>query len=332
MIISRTPLRMSFVGGGSDLPDFYRRHGGAVLSTAIDKYVYVNINRKFDGGIRLAYSKTEEVESVDQIEHRLVRAAFDCLRLTGGVEITTIADIPSRGTGLGSSSSFTVGLLNAVSAYLGRHISSDDLGRLSSEIEIERCGEPIGKQDQYAAAYGGLNLIEFKADDSVLVSPIIMPPAQRKALERRIIVFYTGITRSASGILKEQAQAVTSDHAKRGALIRMVELAYQLRDELQRGSLDAFGEILDDNWHLKKTLSRGVSSDEIDTWYTLGKQAGAIGGKILGAGSGGFLMFYAPEDRHPAIVESLKQLRQIKFNFEQLGSRIIFYNPNTVIG
>lgn len=328
MIISRTPLRMSFVGGGSDLPDFYRRHGGAVLSTAIDKYVYVNINRKFDGGIRLAYSKTEEVESVDQIEHRLVRAAFDCLDITGGVEITTIADIPSRGTGLGSSSSFTVGLLNAVSAYLGRHISPDDLGRLSSEIEIERCGEPIGKQDQYAAAYGGLNLIEFKADDSVLVTPIIMPPAQRKALEQRIVVFYTGITRSASGILKEQSQAVASDQAKRGALIRMVELTYQLRDELQRGSLDAFGEILDDNWNLKRTLASGVSSAEIDEWYALGKQAGAIGGKILGAGSGGFLMFYAPEDRHPAIIESLGHLRQVKFGFEQLGSRIIFYNPN----
>ncbi|SFJ05393.1 GHMP kinase [Methylobacterium brachiatum] len=329
MIISRTPLRMSFVGGGSDMPDFYRRHGGAVLSTAIDKYVYVNINRKFDGGIRLAYSKTEEVESVDEIEHRLVRATFECLNLTGGVEITTIADIPSRGTGLGSSSTFTVGLLNAVSAYLGRHISADDLGRLSSEIEIERCGAPIGKQDQYAAAYGGLNLIEFKADDSVLVSPIIMPAAQRQALERRIIVFYTGITRSASGILKEQAQAVVSDQAKRGALIRMVELAYQLRDELQRGSLDAFGEILDDNWNLKRTLSSGVSSAEIDAWYVLGKQAGALGGKILGAGAGGFLMFYAPEDRHPAIAEALSHLRQVWFRFEQLGSRIIFYNPNT---
>jgi D-glycero-alpha-D-manno-heptose-7-phosphate kinase len=328
MIISRTPLRMSFVGGGSDLPDFYRRHGGAVLSTAIDKYVYVNINRKFDGGIRLAYSKTEEVEAVEQIEHRLVRAALECLHLAGGIEITTIADIPSRGTGLGSSSSFTVGLLNAVSAYLGRHISPRELGRLSSEIEIERCGEPIGKQDQYAAAYGGLNLIEFKADDSVLVTPIIMPAAQRKILEQRIIVFYTGITRSASGILKEQSQAVVSDQAKRGALIRMVELTYQVRDELQRGSLDAFGEILNDNWNLKKTLSSGVSSAEIDAWYALGKQAGAIGGKILGAGSGGFLMFYAPEDRHPAIAEALSHLRRVKFGFEQLGSQIIFYNPN----
>ena len=320
---------MSFVGGGSDMPEFYRRHGGAVLSTAIDKYVYVNINRKFDGGIRLAYSKTEEVESVAEIEHRLVRAAFELLRIEGGVEITTIADIPSRGTGLGSSSSFTVGLLNAVSAYLGRHISAEDMGRLSCEIEIDRCGEPIGKQDQYAAAYGGLNLIEFKADDSVLVTPIIMPHAVRETLERRILIFYTGITRSASNILKEQSQAVSSDSAKRGALVRMVELAYVLRDELQRGNLDSFGEILDDNWNLKKTLTSGVSTGDIDEWYALGKQAGALGGKILGAGSGGFLMFYAPEERHAAIAEALSMLRVIKFRFDQMGSRIIFYNPTT---
>jgi D-glycero-alpha-D-manno-heptose-7-phosphate kinase len=329
MIISRTPLRMSFVGGGSDLPDFYRRHGGAVLSTAIDKYVYVNINRKFDRGIRLAYSKVEEVESVDAIEHRLVRAAFGELHVEGGIEITTIADIPSRGTGLGSSSSFTVGLVNAVSAYLGRHVSADDLGRMACEIEIDRCGEPIGKQDQYAAAFGGLNLIEFKADDSVLVSPVILPPNVRETLERRILVFYTGITRSASGILKEQSAAMAGDQAKRGALVRMVELAYVMRDELQAGNLDAFGAILDDNWNLKRTLASGVSTEAIDGWYAKARAAGALGGKILGAGSGGFLMFYAPEDRHEAIKAALGELRPIRFRFDPVGSRIIFYNPTT---
>lgn len=329
MIISRTPLRMSFAGGGSDMPAFYRRHGGAVLSTAVDKYVYVNINRKFDGGIRLAYSKTEEVESVDQIEHRLFRATFECLGMKGGVEITTIADIPSRGTGLGSSSAFTVGLLNAVSAYLGRHISAEDLGRLSCEIEIDRCGEPIGKQDQYAAAFGGLNLVEFKADDSVLVTPVIMPADARRTLEDRIIVFYTGITRSASHILKQQSEAVATDRAKRGTLVRMVELAYRMRDELQAGNLDAFGSILDDNWTLKKTLTGGVSTDEIDAWYGLGRKAGALGGKILGAGAGGFLMFYAPRERHPAIERALGTLRRSNFRFDPLGSRIIFYNPTT---
>jgi len=318
---------MSFVGGGSDMPSYYRRHGGAVLSTAIDKYIYVNINRKFDRGIRVAYSKTEEVENVDQIEHRLVRAAFDLLGISGGVEITTIADIPSRGTGLGSSSSFTVGLLNAVCAHMGRHVSADDLGRLSCEIEIDRCGEPIGKQDQYAAAYGGLNLIEFKADDSVLVSPIILSSATREALEHRILMFYTGHTRSASQILKEQSIGIANEQVKRGTLVRMVELAYNLRDELQRGNLDSFGAILHDNWNLKKTLASGVSTDEIDTWYDLARDAGALGGKILGAGSGGFLIFYAPEDRHPDIEAALSFLRRVRFRFEPLGSRIIFYNP-----
>ena len=214
-----------------------------------------------------------------------------------------------------------------MSAYLGRHISADDLGRLSCEIEIERCGEPIGKQDQYAAAYGGLNLIEFKADDSVLVTPVIMPPETRKSLERRILVFYTGITRSASQILRAQSEAVVSDHASRGALIRMVELAYALREELQGGNLETFGEILHDNWNLKKTLTNGVSSTDIDTWYELGRHAGATGGKILGAGSGGFLMFYAHEDRHPAIEAELNFLRRVDFRFDPLGSRIIFYNP-----
>ncbi|MCK8785172.1 kinase [Roseomonas sp. NAR14] len=328
MIICRTPLRMSFVGGGSDLPSFYRRHGGAVLSTAIDKYVYVNINRKFDGGIRLAYSKTEEVSSVAEIEHRLVKAAFEMLEVQGGVEITTIADIPSRGTGLGSSSSFTVGLINAVSAYLGRHVSSDDLGQLACHIEIERCGEPIGKQDQYAAAYGGFNLIEFRPDDSVLVSPVIMDRKLNEALQRRIIVFYTGITRSASGILKAQSENVATENDKSAALQRMVKLTYEMRDELQNGNIDSVGEILDVNWQLKKSLAPGVSSGAIDGWYEAAMRAGAQGGKLLGAGSGGFMMFYAPEERHPAIARALSDLRQVQFGFDPLGSRIIFYNPS----
>ena len=171
MIISQTPLRMSFVGGGSDLPEFYRQYGGAVLSTAIDRYVYVSVNRKFDGGIRLAYSRTEEVERLDQIEHRLFRAVFEMLGVDGGVEVTTTADIPSRGTGLGSSSTFTVGLLQAASAYLGRYVSSEALARMACEVELERCGEPIGKQDQYAAAFGGFNLLEF-SEAGVTVTPV----------------------------------------------------------------------------------------------------------------------------------------------------------------
>lgn len=317
---------MSFAGGGSDLPSFYRRHGGAVLSTAIDKYVYVSVNPKFDGGIRLAYSKVEEVDRLEQIEHRLVRATFEMLDLKGGVEITTTADIPSRGTGLGSSSSFTVGLIQAIQAHQGRHSSADELGRRSCEVEIERCGEPIGKQDQYAAAFGGLNLIEFKDDDSVNVTPIIMAKDDRTRLQDNIIVFYTGITRSASGILQQQSDETERDARKQDVLKRMVDLTYVMRNELQAGNLDTFGSILHENWMLKKTLANGISTEQIDDWYEAGLNAGAQGGKLLGAGSGGFLMFYAPVDRHQAIEQAVG-LRRIKFNFDPLGSRILFYHP-----
>jgi D-glycero-alpha-D-manno-heptose-7-phosphate kinase len=317
---------MSFVGGGSDLPSFYREHGGAVLSTAIDKYVYVSINRKFDGGIRLAYSKTEEVQTLDEIEHELLRASFELMGMRGGVEITTTADIPSRGTGLGSSSTFTVGLLNAMSAYLGRHVSSEQLARGSCEVEIERCSQPIGKQDQYAAAFGGFNLIEFLQDDSVSVSPVIMRRDIQDLLEQRIIVFYTGITRSASSILEHQSAASGKDRDKQSALKRMVELAYIMRDELAQGHVDSFGHILDENWSLKKTLSASISNSAIDEWYRQAMGAGALGGKLLGAGQGGFMMFYAPKERHEDIANAVG-LRQVRFGFEPLGSRILFYNP-----
>lgn len=326
MIISRTPLRMSFVGGGSDLPAFYRQHGGAVLSTAIDKYVYVSINRKFDGGIRLAYSKTEEVKTLDEIEHRLLKATFELMGMRGGVEITTTADIPSHGTGLGSSSTFTVGLLNAMHAYRGQHVSCEDLAQLSCTVEIERCGEPIGKQDQYAAAYGGFNLIEFRGDESVSVSPVIMRRDLLDLLEQRIVVFYTGITRSASAILEAQSSQAATDTAKQAALKRMVELAFVMRDELSAGHIDSFGHILDENWSLKKTLTSGISSAEIDGWYDSAMGAGALGGKLLGAGQGGFMMFYAPKERHEDIANAVG-LRQVDFGFEPLGSRILFYNP-----
>ena len=326
MIISRTPLRMSFVGGGSDLASFYRQHGGAVISTAIDKYVYVTVNKKFDNGIRIAYSRNEEVESVGQIEHRIVKAAMQHLQLDGGVEITTIADIPSKGTGLGSSSSFTVGLLHVLNAYKGRYVSSEQLGRDSCHIEIDICGEPIGQQDQYAAAFGGFNLIEFKPDDSVIVSPVICDRATIAELETNILVFYTGITRSASALLKQQSDEVARDDKKQNAMKRMVELAHILRDELHKNNVAVFGDILHENWMLKKGMTSGVSTNDIDEWYRLARQAGATGGKILGAGAGGFLMLYAPSDRHEQIKSALSTLRPIRMGFEPLGSRIIFYH------
>jgi D-glycero-alpha-D-manno-heptose-7-phosphate kinase len=326
LIISRTPLRMSFVGGGSDLPSFYRAHGGAVVSTAIDKYVYVNVNKKFDNGIRVAYSRTEEVERVDQIDHRIVRSALQFLRLDGGLEITTIADIPSKGTGLGSSSTFTVGLLHVLNAYKGQYVSNEQLGRDSSHIEIDLCGEPIGKQDQYAAAFGGFNLIEFKQDDSVIVSPIICDRATIAELEANTLVFYTGISRSASSLLKQQSDELVGSADKQRSMLRMVKLAYDLREELHRNNVSAFGEILHENWMLKKSMVAGVSTGEIDEWYRLARAAGAAGGKILGAGAGGFLMLYAPREHHERVKSALHMLRHIPMEFEPLGSRIIFYH------
>ena len=325
MIISRTPLRMSFVGGGSDLPSFYERFGGAVISTTIDKYVFVTCNRKFDNGIRVAYSKTEEVTSVDQIEHRIVRAAMTLLRVKGGVEITTIGEVPSRGTGVGSSSSFAVGLLNVLHAFQGTYASPGKLAEEGCRVELDLCQEPIGKQDQYAAAFGGLNLIEFQCDGRIDVSPVIMPGEARKNLSRRILAFYTGFTRSASALLQAQTVSVASDAARQDALRRMVKLAYVMKAELEGGNIDSFGEILHENWELKKGLTSGISNPQIDEWYETARRNGATGGKILGAGGGGFLVFYAVEDQHAAIEQALG-LRRVNFGFEPLGSRIIFYN------
>jgi D-glycero-alpha-D-manno-heptose-7-phosphate kinase len=261
---------------------------------------------------------------VERIKHPLVREALKLLGLQGGIEITSIADIPAKGTGLGSSSSFTVGLLNALHAYSGRHTSAEQLARESCEIEIDRCGEPIGKQDQYAAAFGGCNFIQFNPDDSVSVEPIICGRETLQQLQARLLIFYTGITRNASSILKGQQRAVASQRKKQAVLREMGELAHQLKAQLQNNRLDGFGEIIHEGWRLKKRMADGISTSVIDDWYARARKAGAIGGKLLGAGTGGFLMFYAPPERHEAIVRALGELRQMDFRFEQQGSRIIF--------
>ncbi len=323
MIISRTPLRMSFVGGGSDLPVFYRRFGGAVVSTAINQFVYITVNPKFDEKIRVSYSRTEEARTVDRIKHPLVREALKFLGIAGGVEITSVADIPGRGSGLGSSSSFTVGLLHALHAHTGRHAGAEQLANEACTIEIDRCGEPIGKQDQYAAAYGGLNFIEFQPDDTVRVEPIICRRETLQELQRNLVVFYTGITRSASAILQDQSARLRSEKRKQTVTRQMVELAQTLRKELQHNRAASFGEIIHEGWKLKKSLARGISTDVIDDWYAKARKAGAVGGKLLGAGTGGFLLFCAPPERHDAIAAALK-LRRMNFQFEPQGSRIIF--------
>lgn len=324
MIVSKTPLRMSFVGGGSDLPAFYRKEMGAVVSTSIDKYMYIAVNPKFDQKIRISYSRTEEVETPQQVEHPLVRHALDVAGIDGGIEIASMADIPSRGTGLGSSSAYTVGLLNALFAYRNEYASKETLARQACQIEIERCGEPIGKQDQYAAAYGGLNLIRFHPDDSVSVDPVICEPSVLAELEASTLVFYTGRARSASAVLAEQSAAVP---ANRPLLRRMVQLAFELKKELESGRLDSVGGILDENWRLKRQMADGISDSQIDEWYAAGMAHGALGGKLLGAGRGGFLMFFAAPDHHTRISRTLPDLKPVKFRFDRTGAQIVFYQP-----
>lgn len=249
---------------------------------------------------------------------------MEMLSISSGIEITTIADIPARGTGLGSSSTFTVGLIHALRTFLGLPVDAAELGRASCEVEIQRCGEPIGKQDQFAAAFGGLNLIVFNPDDTVDVQPAILSGNMYDTLRSRILCFYTGTVRSASAILKHQSDEVEADRDKQRALARMVDLAFILRDELVSGNIDSFGPILHENWELKKSLSDKISGSELDAWYAAALQAGARGGKLLGAGAGGFLMFDAPVERHEAIVHSLRGLRQVDFKLANVGSEIIF--------
>ena len=326
MIISQTPFRVSFAGGGSDLPAYYREHGGAVVSTAIDKYVYVTVSRKFDHTLRVSYSRTEEVEKAAQLQHPIVREGLHMLGLEGGLEITSVADIPSRGTGLGSSSSFAVGLMHALHAIEGRHVSAEQLADEACRIEIEKCGEPIGKQDQYAAAYGGLNYIQFLRDGSVHVEPIALSRDARENLDRHLLMFYTGITRSASDILAGQSKALSDEGKKSETMHRMVALAKELRDELWRGNFDAMGRILHENWLLKQTITDGITSGQINAWYERATKAGALGGKLLGAGGGGFLLFYAPPGKHAAVKDALSDLRPVAFSTESRGSKIIFVN------
>lgn len=326
MIVSKTPLRMSFVGGGSDLPAFYCEEIGAVLSTSIDKYMYICVNKKFDGRIRISYTRTEDVEKRQEVEHPLVREALDLVGIDGGIEIASMADIPSKGSGLGSSSTYTVGLLNALYAYRNQFASKEKLASQACEIEIERCGEPIGKQDQFAAAYGGLNLIRFHPDDSVSVDPVICKPSLLQEMEDSTLVFFTGRTRSASAVLANQSTAMKTTDS-RLLVRRMVQLAFEMKEQLESGTLEFLGDLLDENWRLKSQLTSGITDPQIDDWYATGIAHGALGGKLLGAGNGGFMMFYAPHERHAQITSALSHLEPVKFRFDRTGAQIVFYQP-----
>lgn len=321
MIITRTPFRVSFAGGGSDIASFYEKHGGCVLSTAINKYMYISVHPSFDGEETvLKYSETETVKDIADIKHKYFKQVLTDLQIKG-VELVSTADVPA-GTGLGSSSSFTVGLLNSLYAYKGVYAGKERLANEACEIEIEKLKNPIGKQDQYAAAYGGLNFYEFRRDGSVTVEPVIMDKAAKAALQGNLMMFYTGQLHSASAILKEQSSNITAGDREKNQL-KMCELARGLREELTRGNIDAMGEILHENWLLKKTLASGISNPAIDEAYERAIKAGATGGKLLGAGGGGFLLFYVPKEKQDSLREKIG-LPQMPVSFDRQGSVVIF--------
>lgn len=324
MIISRTPLRISFVGGGSDIPAYYKHKGGAVVTTAINKYIYITVNKKFDNKIRASYSKTENVDNADQIKHPLIRECLKKVGIKRGIEVTSMADIPSEGTGLGSSSAFSVGLLNALYAYKGIYASAERLAKEACEIEIEILKNPIGKQDQYIAAYGGLQFIQFLPDGRITTDPIICSSETKKKLEKRLLLLYTGLTRSSSKILGKQSKNMAKKTKSREAMDGMVNIAYEMQKTLSNNSIKNFGQLLDHNWMLKRNMAEGVTSEAIDKWYNLAKKNGAEGGKILGAGGGGFLLLYAKREYHDTISRKLKDLAVTSFSFEPQGSKIIF--------
>jgi D-glycero-alpha-D-manno-heptose-7-phosphate kinase len=321
MVISQTPYRVSFAGGGTDLPAFYRREFGAVLSTTIDTHMYVTIHRRFEPSIRISYSKTETSGTIDEIQHDLVREAMRLTEIDEPLEITTIGDVPA-GTGMGSSSSLTAGLLNALFAHRGQIIGRQHLAELACRLEIDILKKPIGRQDQYAAVFGGLNYIRFNPDDTVDVEPVPCKTETLDELERRTLLLYTGQTRDANEILKQQSGG-TAD--RMSVLRQMRDLADEMRRTLAGpGDLDAFANLLHSGWELKRSLGFGISFQQIDEWYEAARRNGAVGGKLLGAGGGGFLLLMAPPWRHRAIREALGRPRELPFRIARHGSRNIF--------
>ena len=322
MIITRTPLRISFAGGGTDLPSFYREHGGgAVASAAIDRFVHVLVNEKFDRSIRVAYSRTENVERLEDLQHGLVREAMRSVGVREALEIHTIADIPSEGTGLGSSSTLTVGLLNALYAYRGILKDPAELAEEACRIEIEHLRGTLGKQDQYIAAFGGVQYFDFHPDDTVRVSPIPLTTSDREAMSDHLSLYYTGITRKAEGILKQQSSRTGEN---REALTRIRGLAGAARSALLHKDWPALGSVLDEGWQLKRGLTTGISTEAIDAAYGAAKAAGAWGGKITGAGGGGFLLLLHPPERSRQIADALSPMQRFPVRITPEGSRILF--------
>lgn len=321
MIITKTPFRVSFAGGGSDMSTFYREHGGCVLSTTIDRYMYIMVHPYFHSSQTvLKYSENECVDNLNDIQHSIFRCVLNGKRVSG-VEIVSTADVPS-GTGLGSSSAFTVGLLHTLACYQGKYVSKSRLAAEACDVEIRQLGHPIGKQDQYAAAFGGLNFIEFHSDETVSVQPIILHGRTLRDLQDNLVMFYTGLKHDANKILAEQKQNITQAQ-KAENLIAMCNLARNMKKSLEQNQIEDFGSMLDEGWQRKKELAGGVSNPTIDTLYEKAMASGALGGKLLGAGGGGFLLFYCPREKQDYLKNQLR-LQPFEFNFEHDGSSVIY--------
>ena len=324
MIVTRTSVRLPLGGGGTDLPWYANEHGGFLLATAIDKYVYVIVKRRFEPSIRVSYSKTEIVDAVEQIQHPLVREALKLLKVQDPIEIVSLADVPAN-TGLGTSSSFTVGLLNALHAYGGEYVSAQQLAQEACQIEMDTLAEPIGKLDQYLAALGGVTCLEIARDGTVSALPLRLSPDAREQFESNTLLFYTGIRRNASEVLGEQRDASGKERNQQiERLHRIKEIGREVQRCFLAGDLDEFGRLLDAHWQVKRGLSPKVSESRIDRWYEIARANGALGGKLMGAGGGGFLMFYCNggKQRLRSVMEQ-EGLREMRFRIEKDGSKVL---------
>jgi len=324
MIIARSPLRITLGGGGTDLPSYYQDHEGFLVSAAIDKYVYVNVMRPFTEGIYLKYSQLEHVNNIPDVQHPIIREALQLLDFkTPQIEITTLADIPA-GTGLGSSGSFTTALLKALYTHRKRHLHQEELAELACHIEIDRLGEPIGKQDQYIAAVGGVTCFTFHKDSKVTASPLGISMDTMFDLEDNLMLFFTGFSRSASGILKDQkVKSQQNDADMLNNLHYVKDLGYRSRDALVDGKTELFGELMHEHWEHKKRRSGGMSNPKIDEWYELGMKNGAVGGKLVGAGGGGFLMFMAHDRNKLRHAMAHAGLEEVRFKFDFEGTKVV---------
>jgi D-glycero-alpha-D-manno-heptose-7-phosphate kinase len=325
MILTRSPLRISLGGGGTDLPSYYEKYEGFLLAGAIDKYVYISVMRPFKEGIYLKYSQIETLREVKDIQHRIIREALAMQELkTPQIEITALADIPA-GTGLGSSGAFTTGLLKALFAHRKRHVLAQDLAEMACHIEIERLGEPIGKQDQYIAAYGGLTAFTFHKDGTVTAEPLKIPINSIFELEDRLLLFFTGYTRNAEVILKDQHERTRSDDIEMlNNLHYIKDLGYRSKEALERGDLESWGKLMHEHWEYKRARSKGMSNPQINEWYDIAIHNGAVGGKLVGAGGGGFLMFLAKDTSRLRWVMAEAGLEEVRFRFDFEGTKVVF--------